>query len=238
MPRTSPKSKWVARLLAEGRGNRMFRTSGAGSGFVASAARRNRAPKIKGAIPARKELKYVDVGAANYAADTTGSVTLLNGIAVGDDNTTRDGRQVTIKSVQLHGRLGPETAAQAACKARVMLVWDNAASGVIATIAQILSGGTSNAFPLVDNANRFTILHDKTYTLGGQDTTTATIAWVQTPVTFDVEVYKRLSTVTQYNGTGATIAAVQNGALLLVTIGDAAAGGNFVLASRVRFTDD
>lgn len=198
---------------------------------------------IKGAIApygGRKELKFVDVAQANYACDTTGSVTALNLIAVGDDYTTRDGRQVTIKSVQLHGLLGPVDGTTSDAKCRVMLVWDNAVnSGTIATIAMIMAAATGTAFPLVDNANRFTILVDRTYSLGKVDTT-ATQTYANCPNVFDVEIYKKLNSVTQYSGTTAAIGSIQNGGLLLVTLGSAsaAAGGNLLASTRVRFTDE
>lgn len=200
---------------------------------------RNRAPRIKGAIPHMRELKYVDIAAATYVSDTTGSVTLLNGIAVGDDNTTRNGRQVTIKSVQVRGKFVPVDGSTVASKARLMLVWDNAAAGATAAIAAILTAATSSSFPLVNNANRFTILVDRTFTIGQFDTT-ATQAIAGSPTVHDIEIYKRVNAVTQYNGTGATDASIQNGALLMVTIADnaAAAGGTFTLATRVRFVDD
>lgn len=206
---------------------------------------RNRAPRaaVKGAIAqygGRKELKYVDLAAAAYACDTTGSVTALNLLAVGDDNTSRDGRQVTIKSVQLHGLLAPQDQVTGNNKCRVMLVWDNANnSGAIATIAQILSAATGVAFPLVDNANRFTILVDRTFAMG-LNQNTATQAYANCPNVFDVEIYKKINQITQYSGTTAAIGSIQNGALLLVTIGTAAAGdgGTLLAATRVRFTDD
>jgi len=205
--------------------------------------RRNRAPRIRGAIApfgGRKELKYVDLASASYVSDTTGTVTLLNGIAVGDDNTSRDGRQVTIKSVQVRGILQPVDAGTSPGKSRLLLVWDNAAnSGAIATVAQILSASTANSFPLIDNAQRFTILHDESNSLGGYDQT-ATQAVAGSPTVVDINIYKRVNAVTQYSGTAATIGSIQNGALLMVTIGTNVAnnGGTFVVATRVRFTDD
>lgn len=198
---------------------------------------RNRAPRIKGGIAPRQELKYVDVASAAYAADTTGSVTLLNGVAVGDDNTTRDGRQATMKSVQVRGQLRPESSSQTGCKCRLLLVWDNASAGATPTIADILTASTSNSFPLVNNARRFTILCDNSYVLGTVDTT-ATQTYAYSPGIHDVEIYKRIQSVTQYNGTGATAASIQNGALWMITIGDAANAGQFNVATRVRFTDD
>jgi len=209
------------------------------------AVTRNRAPRaaVKGAIASyggRKELKYVDTASASYPCDTTGTVSCLNLVAVGDDNTARDGRQVTIKSVQLKGIVKPIDADTSSTYARVMLVWDNANnSGAIATIAQILTASTSESFPLVDNANRFTILSDQSFVLG-RTSATATQAVAGSPTVGCLDIYKRINQITQYSGTTAAIGSIQNGALLLVTIGDNAAGDGAVatLAARVRFTDN
>lgn len=204
--------------------------------------RRLRAPR--GAIApfgGRKELKYVDNQAATYVADSTGTVTALNLTAIGDDNTSRDGRQVTIKSVQIHGRLqSVDNVATLSSRCRLMLIWDNAVnSGTIATIAQILTQARSDAFPLIDNAQRFTVLYDNSWGLGAL-VTTATQTFAQSPGTHVVDIYKKINAVTQYSGTTAAIGSIQNGALLMVTLGDQAAGdgGSFVLSTRVRFTDD
>lgn len=205
---------------------------------------RNRAPRaaVKGAIASyggRKELKYVDTANAVYACDTTGSVTCLNLIAVGDDNNTRDGRQVTIKSVQIHGYLSPFDTQTTPHKARVLLVWDNAAnSGTIATIAMIMEAANGNSFPKVDNANRFTVLVDRVFTMGSVDST-ATATWWAANATADLEIYKKINQITQYSGTTAAIGSIQNGSLLLVTLGTNASGGssNLTAACRVRFTD-
>jgi len=210
--------------------------------YEAAKTARNRAPRIKGAIApygGRQELKYVDIASAPYAADTTGTVTALNLLAIGDDNTSRDGRQVCIKSVQVRGSVVPIDTSTQPTMVRLLLVWDNAVNGgAIATVANILSAATSNSFPLVDNANRFTILSDQQFVVGGFQTT-ATQAYAGSPMILPVNIYKKMNNVTQYIGTTATIGAIQNGGLLMVTIGDqaAAAGAAFVLATRVRFTD-
>lgn len=210
--------------------------------------KRNRAPKrrkarVKGAIAiygGRQELKYSDIASTTYAGDTTGSVTALNLLAVGDDNTSRDGRQVCIKSVQLKGFVRPyDQATVTPQKGRLMLVWDNAVnSGSIATIAQILSASTANAFPLVDNANRFTILYDKSFCLAATNDAASSYA-IGSPNILDINVYKKINQITQYSGTTAAIGSIQNGGLLMVTVGDKTAtnGCTFEIASRIRFTD-
>jgi len=195
---------------------------------------------VKGAIPKSTgpELKFVDVAQANYVADTTGTVTLLNGTATGDDYNTRDGRQIVIKSVQIRGRVNPVDGTTSPCHARVLLVWDNATSGVAPTIADILSAATSNSYPLVNNQTRFTILRDMSFFVGGIDTGVGQ-QYAMSPTGAVVEAYLKINQVTQYMSTTAAVASVQNGGLFMVTIGDQAAnaGALFVLATRVRFTD-
>lgn len=194
---------------------------------------------VRGAIPYHgKELKFNDIATAAYAADTTGTVTALNLIATGDDYQTRDGRQVSIKSVQIRGFVSPVDATTVASKARIILVWDNAVNGAIATVADILNAATANSFPLVDNANRFTLLSDQTFFVGGFDTT-ATTTYAQSPTGHNIEIYRKINQTTQYKNTTSNIASVQNGGLLMVTIGTAAAGAGatFNVATRVRFMD-
>lgn len=195
---------------------------------------------VRGAIVPRRELKYADLAAATYATDTTGSVTLLNGIAEGDDNSAnRTGRQAMMRSVGLCGYLLTSLAATTPQKVRLLLVWDNATNGAAPTVANILSAATSLCFHNVDNESRFTVLWDHTAVLGPQ-VSTATQAIADQTVK-DVNVVVPLSSVTQYIGTGATIAAVSNGGLFLVTIGTAAPGGTastFQGAARIRYTDE
>jgi len=188
-----------------------------------------------------KELKVIDTAAATYACDTTGSVTLINGVATGSDYSNRIGRKITIKSAQLMGLVQPEaSAASGPTKYRVMLVWDSQPNGVIATIADIFTAATSAGFLNLANRERFRVLKDVQGVIGYSliDTTaTQAVAVSPNPGCRNVSVFKRLNLDTIYDGTGAVIGDVQTGALLLVTIGNLAAGANFIGAARVRFTD-
>lgn len=191
--------------------------------------------RIKGAIVGRKELNYVDTAITNKAFATGGgTVTLVNGIAEGDDNTDRNGRQVSIKSFQFHGVAASPTA-HAGQMGRALLVWDNAPNGVVATIANIFTSDDGNAFPLVNNEKRFTILADIPLTFGTSvSTATQAISDQNTQV---LNFYRKINSNVEFNGTGATIASIQNGALYLCTIGTGANTCNLNGLSRVRFSD-
>lgn len=230
--------------------NRAARTSSA----TARAVRARYAPKmasrkapVKGAIApfgGRTELKYVDTDltGGTMVCDTTGNANPLNLIAVGDDNTTRDGRQVNIVSIQIKGRVNPIDAITNPVRCRVAIVWDNANNSASPTAAQLIAAvyaaADSTSFPLVDNANRFTILWDSAYVLGN-NANTATQAISPHPGAHLVDYYKRINQVTQFSGTTAAIGSIQNGALWMITLGDQAAnaGGLFIGRVRVRFTD-
>jgi len=211
--------------------------------YEAAKAVRNRAPRVKGAIQlygGRQELKYSDTVISQEFDGTAGILTPLNLLAIGDDNTSRDGRQVCIKSVQL--ALGVNRVAGAANESvRVMLVWDNAvnsgaAPAVLGTILDnaVVTEATA-CFPKVDNAQRFTILYDSKIQLGPLSTTATQAVAAETAHRWDV--YKRLNLVTQYSGTTAAIGSIQNGGLYLVTLGFFAAGSTCTGGARIRFTD-
>lgn len=206
---------------------------------VAGVGQRNRVPRIKGAIKKVNELKYIDSALLTLGCNTSGFIQPINLCAVGDDNTDRDGRQITVKSVALHGIVNPTDDTSAYCKARVLLVWDNACNGATPAITDIMTAISGTSFPLVNNQNRFTILMDRSYAVGKVDTT-ATSAIAASQTCFDVNAFIRINSTTQYSGTTATIASVQNGALYLVTMGSepVATGCSFRVQTRVRFTDD
>lgn len=192
--------------------------------------------KIKGPVPfTGKELKFVDVAASTVVSDTTGSITLLNGIGTGDDFNTRDGRQIIMKSVKVRGfhDLNADTVAHLS---RLLIVWDNAPNGALPAIIDILAASTALAETNVNNQQRFTILGD------WQSAFSGTIAAQSSMAGFDTSFlrYVKLNHITQYLNTGNTITSIQNGALYLVTIGNQAAGANAAQVffnTRVRYVE-
>lgn len=214
----------------------------------AKRARRASAPQV--AMPrqmggyaqgAVKEKKYTDVAAADYVADTTGTVTLLNGIAQGDDNTNREGRQVTMTSVSVKGFLQPVDNITDPGYCRLIVVWDSATNGGAApAITDLLAASTSLSHNNLNNRMRFKVLLDEQYAIGGTNNT-ATQSFAQSPTVVTINRYLPLpkGCVTTFSGTGATSASIQSGAIWMFTIGSRAAGtgGAFSVATRVRFVD-
>lgn len=194
-------------------------------------------PAIKGRIRPHIEYHYNDLALAAYETSTTGTVTALNLIAEGNDNVNRLGRKALIRDVSVRGFVSIPTPAPIQ-QARIMLVWDNAAAGALPAITDVLTGINSTSFINVNNVARFTVLHDQTFGLG-VISNTATVAFADA-VMKQVRINCRINAPTEYSGTGGTIASIQNGTLLLLTMGSIATGAtasNAFLATRVTFTD-
>lgn len=199
--------------------------------------------KVKGSIKySIPELKVVDTAIPAADFDTTGIVIPLNEIAAGDDFNNRDGRQVKIQSVELRGLIQPELSTfMVPHLARLMLVWDAApnSAAAVATMTQILTAASATSFPNVNNSQRFTVLKDMTWAFGVINNT-ATQAFAVDSAVASVHWYQKLDEITIYDGTTGTIDEIQNGALLLVVIGDQAAASavtTFTGGARVRFKD-
>lgn len=187
-----------------------------------------------------KEHKYVDVASGNYNADTTGTVTLLNGVAQGDDNNQRQGRQVNFTSVSIKGMLQTESQATSPCFCRLIVVWDGATNGAAPLITDLLVASTSLSHNNLNNRARFKILLDEQYALGGL-ITTATQTYAESPTIYTINRYVKLPKCLQTNlGTSAAVTSIQSGAIWMFTIGNVASatGGTFTVATRCRFLDD
>lgn len=184
------------------------------------------------------ELKLIDTAAAGYVCDTTGTVTLMNGVAQGTDFTNRIGRKYTNTSIQLEGSIQPLDTTTGPTKCRVMVIYDKQPNGSLPAITDVLTASTSNAFMNLNNRDRFIVIHQENVTIGGVSNV-ATQSFAQAPSVYNVSVFKKIKMETINDGTGAGIGDIQSGSIFLLTIGDqaAGAGGSFVGALRVRFSD-
>jgi len=186
------------------------------------------------------ERKVIDVAQTNTPVNTTGSVTLLNGVATGDDFTERDGRKILLTALQLRGVIYRDTTAQSNNPdlVRVMVVEDLQANGAAPAVTDILKTAEPTSFMNMNNRDRFKVHFDKqvaltmsavvtTNTLGG-----ATVN--------NIKFYKKLNSSVTFQGTAATVASIATSAFYLVTVGlnaGATSDSHFVWSSRMRFID-
>ena len=185
------------------------------------------------------ELKTTDIASATYACTTTGSVTLINGVATGTDFTDRIGRKTQMKSVNLIGVVQPEDGDVANNLARVMLVYDCQSNGAAPVITDILVTASGVSQLNLNNRDRFQVLFDSHNAMAGQNSGTATLTYSGAPSIALVKKYVKLNHEVLFAGTTNGIASIQTGGLFLVTCGSQAtgSGSNFICTIRTRFVD-
>lgn len=215
---------------------------------AAAAARAARAAVSKAA-----ELKVKDIDAAVYQVNTTGSITLLNGLTKGDDIGNREGRKVTVKSIFIRGMVYPEQGTTAIVAGgaetlnqllRMIIFVDyQPVTATAVTLTDVLKEASSYSQLNINNRTRFRVLHDETFTVPNsfKAFTAATGAVGNIGGAHEVKVYKKVDIPVTFNsGDAGTFADIQNGAIYMLWVGSAAAGTtdcNATLSTRVRFTD-
>lgn len=207
-----------------------------------SAGRYAKKPKTVMTVPrpmprkTYQEANFVDLGAASYAANTTGTITLLNTIVQGPSQNERIGKRVYLKSLLMRGfAFGGTTAV--INDVATMIVYDKRPNGVVPAITDILTSANSSAFMNDNNTSRFEVLRRKDYVLIGNSTTPST---GQEAISVDEYIpLKKRPMIFNALGTGA-IADIDEGALYLITVGNNVAGTTAASVSvqfRTRFTE-
>lgn len=176
-----------------------------------------------------KELKSIDIAGTSYECSTTGSITLINGVATGDDYTNRDGRKITMKSIFVRGHFNVG-ATPTGGAVRWMVVYDKQPNGAAPVITDIIAGANLAGNQNLNNRARFVVLRDVT------DRVEAT-ARIAVPTQW----FKRCALDVTFSGTTNGIASISTGALWFVTVGTVATGATSPIvnvSTRVRFWDD
>lgn len=184
------------------------------------------------------ERKFVDLAAASYAANTTGSITLIPVIPQGASASQRIGKKAVLKSIQAHGLLVSDNTTLVT-NGRYLLVWDRQPNAVLPAITAVLDTANYMSFTNDSNKDRFLILRDKKFAVAGNNLT----AGQQTDRSIHaINFFQRLPNLETHYGTvgDGTIGDINSGALYLVTVGSTASGTadcNFQFGFRVRYID-
>lgn len=186
-----------------------------------------------------EEKKVIDTAAVNHNCDTTGLVSLINGVAQGSDFNNRIGRKVTIKSVQLRGHFTSQDGEVADCYCRLLIVYDRQPNGALPSVTDVLTASTSVSFMNLNNRERFVILAEHSIALADKSSLVAGDQWRGSPTTASVDIYRKVDLPVIFDGTGATIGDIQTGSLFVLSIGDQVTNNayNCALTTRVRFVD-
>lgn len=185
-----------------------------------------------GSIKKSQELKWID---NTGTAVSAGDVVPLNNIPLGDDQNSRDGCAILMKSCIIH--VFATTSSAFIGAPRAVLVYDKVPNGLLPVYSDIFTTNGTTAQVNNYNKDRFTILYDNyaglkrgsdPYQVGGADPQNAR---------FIIDDYVKLNHKARYGPTGSgTTAGTKTGALYMVYLG----GGNvtqFVSNIRVQFLD-
>lgn len=208
------------------------------SSFMRQAATLSRTKRIV----ASKETGYVDVAAADYPLDLTGSVTLLNTVAQGAAVTQRVGKKIIMKGLQCRG-ISSNNSAATFNDVAYMIVYDKRPTGSLPAVTDILVTASSKSMNNDNNSGRFRILKRVDATMLGNISLTGAVANAITDCAALSQDWwldlKSAEVVYKAAATGG-IADIEQGALYLVTIGSNSAGtsaATLTTGFRLRFLD-
>lgn len=181
---------------------------------------------VKNAIKRYSETKRID---STYAIAITNAstLTLLNGIAQGDEYNQRNGRKIQMSSIEWRGFVSNPRATPH--EVRLMLVYDKATNGAVFADTDLLDAGNLyNCFYNKDNQGRFKILADKRMILQ--------IASDSQAKPFSIR--KKVNLPVMYDGTTNAIADITQGSLYMLCVSSDAAGGLAITSDwRISYTD-
>jgi len=183
-----------------------------------------------------KETGFVDTAVANYAYDTTGSITLINTVAQGTTVNQRVGKKIVMKSLLMRGfHLNGSTASYNDCV--YLVVYDKRPTGSLPAITDILNTINSSSMNNDANSGRFVILKRGSIVLQGLPSTTTGINFAENA---DMYLDLRNLPVSYKLGTTGAIGDQEMGSLLFVTCGNTGAGtsaAQITVGFRLRFLD-
>jgi len=179
------------------------------------------------------ENKYLDTAVASYVSDTTGSVTLLNGVATGATNITRNGNQVNFRSIYFKGYWRTNDNTTSPGRHDCFILLDKQPAAAVPAITDFLVTSNSLSHQVVSSMTRFIVIAHR-YFVCGKISDTATQSFACAPLSSDCTFYKKLNFVTTYKTANAGIADISTGALYLLTIASAAAASGCDLQASVR----
>lgn len=174
------------------------------------------------------EFKYKDTSIAQTVT-TTPSYILLNGLAEGDTESSRDGDRTRFKSIQIRGQAIQGASATAAQVVHLALVIDKQPNGGAPTTNGIFDTDADvYSFRNVSYSKRFVVLRDWLINLDDVNREQVTINF-----------YKRLNMITMFNGTAGDITGINSNSLYLFMVSDTAVNPPSVdLSVRARYIDN
>lgn len=180
---------------------------------------------LKGIVNAEKKTFDLDVALTAFAS-TTPVLTLLSGIAQGDDYTAREGRSILAKTLQLKVIVLGNSAQTADQFVRVILFKDMNNVGTAPTSSDIISTYDDLRNPDPVMMKRYQILVDQSYKLNVNGNTS-----------YELDRFINLNCHMKFSGTGATNVG-ENAVYLILASSTATNASSYLVHSRLRYYDN
>ncbi len=188
----------------------------------------------------RPERKYILSAATGYNFDSsTGSIALVNGVALTTIATAADsrvGREIRLQLVRIRGTVAYQDTTVSPSACRLALVRQKQPTGSTPALTDIWASLSSLAFRNYSLLNQFEIVWEWFQSMGHvNDTATQATAGSPTVATIDVAIPMN-NIVVRYSGTGATISSLATNALFLCSLGNRAAADGYIFLGSVEVT--
>lgn len=180
------------------------------------------------------ELKFIDTADA-YNVNTTGTLTLLNGLSLGNTSSTRIGQKVTVKSLEVKYRAAVVATTGLDQTHRMLFVLDRQPNGAALTLAEVLSPTNTEGLRNLASPRRFKFLIDYRFDLSAATESGSTKAgklWY---------VFKKPLVIEYNSGNAGTVADISSGSIYMVLLGSNVAGntaGTAAVVTRIRYFDN
>lgn len=165
--------------------------------------------KVARLVHAEKRYKDIAPGAVNML--NTGTVTLLNGMQIGDQDGNREGTTLAMTYLAVKGQF--YSVGGAVANGRLMIVYDKQTNAAAPVVNDVLTACEPNTFRNNNTMKRFIVLYDKSVSISGGNTY---------PKRFDFGI--PLKKNTQFNTSNAgTVGDIVTGGLFAIWLSDLAA---------------
>lgn len=197
-------------------------------------------------LKSKDELKYLDTFINGSSLTSTATLTLLNGMTLGDDVSNREGNQISPTSIQCRYVLGGvATSLDQDIVVRHIVFWDSQANGSAPSSGDLLDQATISSITIApykrQYQKRFKIVYDKTHVLSPKMADPAN-ATTQILIPLIYKKFKRaLGRVVNYRNaqnTGTITDIATNSLYSLFVTNNAAANATVSAGYRMYFKDD
>lgn len=216
-------------------------------------------PAISSAYVSGTEVKSLDVPIGVIQYNPTGNVIPLNLIRAGSTFCNRVGRRISMKSIQMFGRIAPVAVSTGTTQPdtlRTAIVYDRQTNGALPALSDIFqdtdqaAANTTNSLSGVNlnNRERFQIFMDKKTQTPQITSTAGAITSSPYPTDggsqddpFRIDFYRKLFGLEAHykaDSSPAVIGDISTGGLYVVVFGDSTSGWQLTLKTRLRYLDN